>query len=247
MLPVRVRFHAQLNDFLPEVRRNAPIELPLKRRASVKDVIEAQGVPHPEVGLILANGTSVDFSYIVRDGDQISVYPSFTRMHMDGIAPQDTPEPRFVLDSHLGRLAGHLRMLGFDTLYRNDYEDRTLACISADEGRILLTRDRGLLKRSIVTQGYYVRGTDHERQVAEVVARFDLRGQIRPFLRCLRCNGLLVPASKEEILDRLEPLTREHFHEFRICSGCDWIYWKGSHHKRMEVLIGRLFQGEGWD
>lgn len=244
MLPVRVRFYAQLNDFLPPERRQAAIELALGRRASVKDVIEALAVPHPEVGLILANDNPVDFSYIVREGDRISVYPPFTVLNPDDGILRDTPEPRFVLDSHLGRLAGHLRLLGFDTLYRNDYDDDTLACISADEARILLTRDRGLLKRSIVTHGYYVRQTDPEGQVAEVVCRFHLRGHIRPFARCLRCNGLLAPVGKAEILDRLEPLTLEHFHEFRICTSCDQVYWKGSHHERMAGLIERLSRGE---
>ena len=245
MLRISLRFYAELNDFLPADRRQVTFARDLKEHASVKDVIEALGVPHTEVDLVLVNGASVDFSYLVRDGDRISVYPVFESIDITPllqVRPRPLREPRFVLDTHLGKLAAYLRMLGFDTLYRNDYDDRTLAEISSGERRILLTRDRGLLKRSVVTHGYHVRETDPERQLVEVVRRFDLFRAIAPFRRCLRCNGALESIPKEAVADRLAPLTRQYYDEFATCRACGRIYWKGSHHVRMQRLVERVLR-----
>ncbi|MGH2350484.1 MAG: Mut7-C RNAse domain-containing protein [Chloroflexota bacterium] len=244
---VWLRFYAELGSFLPTDQWGVAVARVLPERDSVKDVIEALGVPHTEVDLILVNGESVDFSYQVRDGDHISVYPRFRSIDVESLSrvrPPSLPEPRFVLDTHLGKLATHLRMLGFDTLYRNDYDDDALARISSREGRILLTRDRGLLKRSAVTHGYHVWETDPERQVVEVLRRFDLFDAVAPFRRCLRCNGLLELVAKEAIADRLEPKTRRYYDEFARCPACDQIYWKGSHHERMTRLVAQL-AGDG--
>jgi hypothetical protein len=235
-----VRFYAELNDFLLPGRRMRPFAYGFEGNPSVKDLIEALGVPHTEVDLILIDGESVDFSYQVQDGSRISVYPVFESIDISPLVrvrPHPLRETRFVLDTHLGRLADYLRMLGFDTLYRNDYGDTELAQISSTEGRILLTRDRGLLKRSQVTHGYCIRDTNPRRQVVEVVRRFDLSRSILPFVRCLRCNGLLQPVRKEVIRDRLAPKTRQYYDEFHLCPACDRIYWKGSHYDQMRRFI----------
>jgi uncharacterized protein with PIN domain len=192
----------------------------------------------------------VDFAYRVRDGDRISVYPVFESLDITPLVrlrPHPLRETRFVLDIHLGRLAGYLRMLGFDALYRNDYADAELARISSEQGRILLTRDRGLLKRSQVTHGYCLREIDSpRRQLAEVVRRFDLYGAVKPLQRCIRCNGLLQSIPKEGILERLPPQTRACYEEFHRCVACDRIYWKGSHYERMqEFIAGVLRRAEG--
>jgi uncharacterized protein with PIN domain len=234
------RFYAELNDFLPTAKRQVAFAHSFKGRVSVKHLIEALGVPHPEVDLVLVNGKSVDFSYLVLDGDRISVYPVFESMDITPLArvrPQPLREPRFVLDTHLGRLAAYLRMLGFDTVYRNDFSDEELAQVCSRERRILLTRDRGLLKRNEVTHGYCVRGTNARHQLAEVLRRFDLFDTVAPFTRCIRCNGALQPISKEEISRRLQPNTRLYYDEFRRCQSCDRIYWKGSHYQRMQQFI----------
>ncbi len=238
-----IRFYAELNDFLPPGRRQASHACPLPGRTSIKDLIEAAGVPHTEVDLILVNGEPVDFAYLVQDGDHISVYPAFTAIDIAALTPvrpQPLPEPRFVLDTHLGKLAVYLRMLGFDTLYRNDYDDETLANLAAGDRRILLTQDRGLLKRSVVTHGYYVRASDPRQQLVEVIRRFDLSGAATPFRRCLRCNGLLAPVDKAAVADRLPPRPREYYDEFYRCEGCGRIFWQGSHYARMQHFIARL-------
>lgn len=208
--------------------------------ASVKDMIESHGVPHTEVDLIVVNGESVDFAYVVQDGDRIGVYPMFEAIDISPllrVRPRPLRVTRFVLDAHLGRLAAYLRMLGFDTLYRNDYNDRELAAISHEQGRILLTRDVGLLKRGAITHGYYVRETESRRQLREIVRRFDLAGSIAPFERCMRCNGLLEPVAKEEVAERIPPQTRAHHHAFQICRSCGRVYWKGTHYRRMQKFI----------
>jgi 2-keto-3-deoxy-L-rhamnonate aldolase RhmA/uncharacterized protein with PIN domain len=242
-----LRFYAELNDFMPVTQQHTLIDHPFELSRSIKDMIESLGVPHTEIDLILVNGNSVGFDYQVRDGDRVSVYPRFTSIDITPllrVRPQPLPVARFVLDTHLGKLAAYLRMLGFDTLYRNDYTDAELAHISHAEERILLTKDRGLLKRTEVTHGYFVREIDPQQQVAEVLRRFALSQSVAPFSRCLRCNTLLKPVDKATIVDRLPPKTREYYQEFRICPTCGRIYWRGSHYDRMQHLIDRLLQSE---
>jgi uncharacterized protein with PIN domain/sulfur carrier protein ThiS len=242
------RFYAELNDFLPPQHRQVDFAHTFDARTSVKDMIESLGVPHTEIELILVNGTPVDFSYIVQNGDRLSVYPIFETFDATPVVhlrPEPLREPRFVLDAHLGKLAGYLRLLGFDTLYRNDYDDATLALISSSERRILLTRDRGLLKRSMVTHGYFVRQTNPQRQIAEVLHRFDLHRQITPFRRCIRCNGLLQTVSKEAIANRLPLHTLQFYQEFRVCDQCGKVYWKGSHYQHLVNFITSLAPNSG--
>ncbi len=234
------RFYAELNDFLPPARRRMEFAHAFHEPVSIKDVIESLGVPHTEVDLILINGSPVDFGHPVRDGDGISVYPVFESLDIHPLLrlrPEPLRRPAFVLDGHLGRLAAYLRLLGFDTLYRNDFDDGEIARISAGEQRILLTRDRGLLKRSVVTRGYCLRAVLPREQIREVVARFDLAQSAVPFRRCLACNALLQPVEKQAILERLPAGTREGCDEFHQCQGCGKIYWPGSHFARLQTIV----------
>ena len=237
---ITIRFYAELNDFLPERLRQVAFSHEMPGTGAVKDVIESLGVPHTEVDLILVNGVPVGFSHPVRDGDVVSVYPVFESFDIAGVSkvrPEPLREIRFVADCHLGRLAAYLRMVGFDTLYQNDCPDKTLAEISEREHRILLTRDRGLLKRSMVTHGYYVRSQAPRAQLEEVSARFHLAGKMRPFSRCMACNALLHQATKEEVYERLPERIREEFSEFSACPSCGRVYWRGSHYDRMRRLV----------
>ena len=218
----------ELHCFLPRDKRNVTIALAFKGRQSLKHLIESLGVPHTEVGQVTANGQARGLDSVPHNGDRIEVRAA---------APGCPLEARFLLDSHLGRLAAYLRMLGFDCLYRNDYDDAELAELVQREKRILLSRDRRLLMRKVVQYGYCLRSLEPPEQLTEVVRRFDLADKIRPFHRCLRCNGALQPVSKETVLDRLEPLTKIHYDEFSLCPACDQVYWKGSHVERMEKLI----------
>lgn len=227
MATVDFCFYAELNHFLPLNKKQVNFPYYFKERASIKDTIESLGVPHPEVEVILVNGNAVDFSYIVQDGDNIQVYPISAAnkiLTTISLRPKLPTILSFVLDVHLGKLAASVRMLGFDTLYRNDYDDQELAQISASEQRILLTRDKGLLMRSLVTFGYYVRATNPEQQVVEVLQRFDLFTKVLAFQRCIRCNGLLEPVDKETIIEQIPEKTRMTSDNFHRCRECNQIY-----------------------
>jgi uncharacterized protein with PIN domain len=243
MSRICLRFYAELNDFLPPALRGTDIRHEFERRASVKDMIEAFGVPHTEVEVILVNGRAVDFSYIVQDGDRISVYPMFESVDITPLLrlrSEPLRRPKFILDSNLGRLARYLRLLGLDCLYRNDYRDAEIARIASEQQRTVLTRDRTLLQRKIITHGYFVRAQQPRRQVREVLARFDLYRQVEPFSRCTRCNGELETVDKQVIVERLEPKTRKYYDDFRRCSQCGQVFWQGSHHARMQQLVAAL-------
>lgn len=238
-----VRFYAELNDFLPWERRQNAFNRLFSGQPAVKDLIESLGVPHTEVDLILVNGESAEFSRRVQNGDRISVYPVFETINISSVV-QVRPLPLrkicFVLDVHLGKLVLYLRMAGFDALYSNEFSDDELVRISANERRVLLTRDRGLLKRSNVTHGYYVRATDPPLQLVEVLHRFDLFKMSRPFQRCLRCNEILEPAPKKKMEGHLPPKIWEQFDEFSLCRGCGRLYWKGSHYEHMKNFLKKI-------
>lgn len=249
MLQVRFRFYGSLNDFLAPERRQVEFAHSLNEPGAVKDTIEALGVPHPEVNLILVNQVSVGFGYILQNCDRISVYPAFRSLNVSELS-QVQPPPlhplRFVLDVHLGKLATYLRLLGFDTLYWNDADDSELAQISHQHSRLLLTQDRGLLKRSIVTYGYAVRAEQPEAQLMEVIERFQLQSAVAPLQRCPRCNGELKPVPKADIYDQLPEQTRQHYDEFAQCQNCQQVYWKGSHYARIQALIERVISNNVW-
>jgi uncharacterized protein with PIN domain/sulfur carrier protein ThiS len=247
MLIATIYFHGELNDFLRKERRWIPIEVEFNGHETVKHLIEASGVPHPEVEVILINGESVEFGHQPDSGDRIEVYPSMHGVDVPAIIclkPFPLKVFRFVLDSHLGKLATYLRLLGFDTWYQNNYEDTKLAEISHQETRILLTRDRGLLKRTAVRYGYCVREKSPPKQLTEIVDRFDLASIAKPFSRCANCNGVIGTVEKEKILDRLGPKTKRYYNDFRICDTCDQIYWKGSHFDRMEKFFNEVLNGQ---
>ncbi len=232
-------FHAELNDFLPKARKEIEILHTFEQRASVKDTIESLGVPHPEVDYIEVNGEPVDFGYIVEDSDRIHVYPISAALNSPKISvrPKPLTDFRFVLDIHLGKLANSLRLLGFDTLYRNDYDDEELARISSTEDRILLTRDFGLLMLGIVTYGYFVRNIQVQPQVVEVLRRFNLFELISPFERCLRCNGMLASVDKESIVDQIPENVRDKIDEFQQCQSCGQVFWQGTHYDKMQQFV----------
>ncbi|MFO7952481.1 MAG: Mut7-C RNAse domain-containing protein [Bacillota bacterium] len=238
-----LRFYAELNDFLPTAKKQVNFTHFFSGSPAVKDLIESLGIPHTEVDLILVNGKSVDFSYRVSNNDRIGVFPVFESLDISTILkvrPEPLREPRFILDTHLGKLASYLRMLGFDTLYRNDYSDEELAEISSYEHRILLTRDRGLLKRSVVTHGYLIRFENPRRQVEEVISRFDLYNLIKPFTRCMQCNEFLENVSLDEVKGLVPKKVRENCDQFSRCLGCGKAYWRGTHYQEMVNFIEQL-------
>jgi hypothetical protein len=237
------RAYGELNFFLPEEKRGTAFQKLFQAHETVKHILEAIGIPHPEVSLLLINGKSCGFDAPVHDQDRVSVYPPFQVLQVDRFSKVPTiPEgaKKFLLDSHLGKLAKNLRLLGFDTRYQNDYSDPELSELSWRENRILLTRDRGLLKRKQVRWGYLVREDDPWEQTISVVMRYNLAERLQPFTRCARCNGRLEKVDKGAVLDQLEPLTRKYYQDFSRCRACGQVYWKGSHFDRLTGRVNQL-------
>lgn len=233
MLRASFRFHDDLGVFLAPYRRDKVFSYAFQAGQTVKHLIESFGAPHTDIGRVEVNGTPVRLDYQVQDGDRVEVFAPVPGSQSGG----GSGPPSFLLDNHLGRLAVYLRMLGFDARYLREAEDAELAQLAQESNRVLLTRDRRLLMRKEVAQGYCLRSKDPVIQASEVLHRYDLAEAIDPFHRCLRCNAILQPVKKETVLHRLEPLTKKYFEEFRLCPDCDQVYWQGSHFNRMRSLI----------
>jgi uncharacterized protein len=240
---ISVRFYAELNDFLRPAQRQRELEFPIKGQMTVKGVIESLGVPHSAVDLVVVNGKPAGFSYVLKKGDYVSVYPEFEAFDISGISKnrkKSLRSSRFILDAHLGKLAKKLRLLGFDSLFAREISDDEIIDQAHAERRIILTRDRDLLKSEKVDHGYYIRATDTDGQLKEIIVKFDLWSQFDPFARCLICNGELEKADISEVRGQINQETASIFSEFFRCSSCKKIYWEGSHYESMKGYIENL-------
>jgi uncharacterized protein with PIN domain len=243
MVSASFRFYDALNDFLARAHRGATFGAVCARDATTKHMIEALGVPHTEVALILVNGVSSGLERLLEEGDRVAVYPRFSRLDLGPLARLDDRPPgrmRFVADAHLGGLARLLRMAGFDTIYRNTLDDAEIEALAGDADRVVLTRDRALLMRRGIAFGAYVRALQAQDQLREIVARYDLAERARPFTLCLHCNAPLRSADKAEVLDRLPPAVRASQDAFSACDCCGRVFWKGSHWQRMAAMLGAM-------
>ncbi|WP_340112765.1 Mut7-C RNAse domain-containing protein [Maribellus mangrovi] len=240
---VKFRFYEELNDHLPDKQKKKSFAYTFKGKPSVKNAIQAIGVPHGEVDLILVNGNSVDFDYQLKGGEEISVYPVFESLdiaELIRLRAEPLRQTKFVVDVNLGKLALKLRLLGFDTVFRNDLEDDEIVEISRKESRIILTRDRGILQQNAVTHGYFLRNTNPKKQLVELVKQLQLQNSFQPFTRCSVCNGSLEPVEKCKLHKELKAGILEFHDAFWQCKGCKKIYWEGSHFKRINQWIEEL-------
>lgn len=238
MVTATFRFYDALGDFLPRTRRGRDFACACAQDATAKHMIEALGVPHTEVQRVLVNGADAALDQLLVEGDRVDVFPGH-RMR-NAVASDSGAAKRFIADAHLGGLARLLRMAGFDTLFDNGFDDGEIADISVREGRIVMTRDRELLKRRQIREGCYVRALKPASQLQEVFHRLGLAGGGTPFSRCLHCNTPLRGVAKAEVLDRLPASVREYQHVFSTCDVCQRIYWQGSHWRRMQNLLDSL-------
>jgi uncharacterized protein with PIN domain len=237
---ITFRCYAELNDFLKADQKQKVFTLNLKTPATIREAIESIGIPLSEVDLILINSEPAELNHSLHEQDYVSVYPVFESLDISPVSKirrRPLRETKFILDAHLGKLAKYLRMLGFDTLYQNDFGDREIIEIALQENRIILTRDKGLLRSKKVNHGFYVRETEKHAQLIEVVKKFDLYSQFKSFTRCMTCNESLVQKEKQEIEDKINFDTARIFNKFFYCPLCEKVFWKGSHFERMEKLI----------
>ena len=242
------RFYEELNDFLPVERRKVSFKQTFQGAPAVRDVIQAIGVPHTAIDLVLVDGRSVDFAHRLVGGERVAVYPEFERLDispLQRLRPRPLRQTRFILDVHLGKLARHLRMLGFDTLYRSDWSDPEIIDRALKDQRIVLTRDIGILKQKRVTHGYWLRSSEPEKQIAEVIEALDLHGQLRPFTRCLECNGAIRRLPPDQLPESLDPDIAARFERFWQCGSCHRVYWQGSHYRRMLRAVQRTAAAAG--
>ncbi|HYD76342.1 Mut7-C RNAse domain-containing protein [Ramlibacter sp.] len=240
MVTATFRFYEELNDFLAPARRRREFSVPCARAATTKHMIEALGVPHTEVELILLNGESVGFGALLRDGDRVAVYPKFEAFDVTPllrVREQPLRDTRFVADCHLGTVARLLRMMGLDTLHDNGFAGEEIECIAAAQGRVVLTRDRGLLMRASITHGCYVHALHPEQQLREVVERLDLARSARPFTRCPHCNSALQAVAKAQVEEHLPPTVRARYDRFGRCEGCGRLFWEGEHWQRLRAVL----------
>ena len=236
-------FYGDLKRFLSNDRQKKGFTYSLKGRPTIKDTIEALGVPHTEVDAIIANGQPVDFHYRSRDQDHVSVYPDAAKARRSNIIklkPEIPSKPTFICDVHLGKLCRYLRLCGFDTLYDQRASDQQMIRTGVKEKRILLTRDIGLLKNNQIYFGYFVRHIDPQKRIKEVVRQFRLRDKISPFKICTKCNGRLKRVAKKDVLDQLPPKVKKYYRIFHRCSKCKKVYWKGSHYERLQEAIDQI-------
>lgn len=243
MRTVTIRCYAELNELIDRNQRGSDFHVPLKQQRSVKDLIESTGIPHTEVDLVLIDGVSVDFSRMLTGGERISLFPRFHRLPLGTttrVRIEPEPDDRFLLDVHLGKLTTMLRMLGIDAAAHPEAGDTFLAETASREHRTLLTRDRGLLMRQIVRSGYLVRSLVPEEQLLEVIRRFELKDRLRPFTRCMACNGHLDSVEKAAVIHRLPNRVRTSHDAFWRCRSCDKVYWRGTHYEKMVAWIERL-------
>lgn len=226
-----IHVHGELADHLPFGRGGRPLVTSFALPVGLRDLVQSTGIPHVEVGRVEVDGVAAWWDRSL-DGDVAAeVWPRYPLPHPD-------PDPRFLLDVHLGKLARLLRLLGLDAVHRREAEDDDLAREAASSGRILLTRDRGLLMRGALSRGRWIRATDPEEQAAEVLAGFRLDTATRPFSRCMECNTPVTQAPPDTV--DVPAGVRSRHRAFRYCPGCGRVYWPGTHAERLAAAVGRI-------
>ena len=239
---IEIRFYAELSDFLPAGKRHRTFVHAFTGTPSVMDTIEAIGVPHTEVDVILVDDRSVGSAHRLTGGERVAVYPTFERFDVSPLIrlrPRPLRVTRFIADVHLGTLARYLRLLGFDTIWQRDLDDEIIIDTASDEQRIILTRDKGILRNGRVTRGYWLRATDPDAQIDEVVRALDLSGSLRPYTRCMECNGALESIGRLQAARAVPLQVFLVYRDFSRCSACARVYWRGSHETKLNAIVER--------
>ncbi len=237
-----LKFHKELNDFLPSRKRNRFYKVFAGSHQSMKDIIEAESVPHAEVDVILRNKKPAFFTSHPLPGDRVEIFPRHTLVSdiKTHLQPAELKHPKFLVDENLGKLVKRMRMIGINTAYFKGGSDKELVTQALHERRIILTRDVGILKRASVKRGYWLRNDNPDRQLTEILKRYQLVKHVRPFHRCMVCNGIIKKTGRKIAAREVPPRTLHYFLEFFRCSSCGKIYWKGSHYENMTEKILRL-------
>lgn len=240
MLTIQMKLNGNLQELVPRTWRVAssgPAETCVVRTlahpTTVKDFLEAIGIPHCEIGSVLADGNPLELDTLLNRDTQLVVDP---------VAPW-IPDPlRFICDQHLGSLTRLLRIMGFDTAYGQEWKEPEIARKALNQDRVVLSRNRRLLKRKTLPKAMLIRSHQTDVQVTEVLRRFDLAEKIAPFSRCPHCNGTVAPVPKEKVRDDIPPRTRVWLDDFYQCAGCRQLYWEGTHVTTLKRRIETMRQ-----
>jgi len=206
----------------------------VKGQASIKDTLEALGIPHTEIERMVVNGRKVNFTHRMKEVDNVLIYPHGTPKNQ---GPFFLKPAKFACDVHLGKLARHLRLMRLDTIYKINITDQELFNISQKEKRVLLTRDIGILKNNRATRAFFVYNTSPEKQWKEIIKRFKWSTSVKPFSRCLECNGKIKRTAKSKVLKFLPLKVQKFYKMFYQCADCRKIYWQGSHYQKLLKMI----------
>ncbi|UCH32964.1 MAG: Mut7-C RNAse domain-containing protein [Armatimonadota bacterium] len=142
---------------------------------------------------------------------------------------------RFIADSMLGTLAKALRLLGFDVAYDPFIEDRALIEQARAEGRVILTRDTGITRRTNLPTCVFVESDHVGEQLAQVARETGVGLRSGTVLsRCIVCNGALEEVVKQTVREQVAPYVYATQERFARCPGCGRIYWRGTHVEGME-------------
>ncbi|MFG2085573.1 MULTISPECIES: Mut7-C RNAse domain-containing protein [unclassified Spirillospora] len=230
---ITIRVAGELLMFLPAARREPVSRLAYDGTSTLGHLVESLGVPLPEAGPMTVDGEPAGPAARPDPGAEVGV-EAVPRPQPVPLEPGQAA-PRFLLDVHLGTLARRMRLLGLDTAYHNDMDDPALVVQANEERRVLLTQDRGLLRRRALWFGAYVRGSRPDDQLRDLLDRF--APVLRPWTRCTACNGELVPVDKQEIEGDLELGTRRSYDVYGRCADCGQLYWRGAHGGHLEEIV----------
>ncbi len=240
---LRIVFHGNLFELLSKKLKSSEVGYSLNRRATIKDIIESLGIPHTEVGKIEKGEEQLTFHHIGVAGEPYHIYP-FTCdtpvLRPTILRPLPFSSISFIADDTVGKLRRNMRMAGLDTSAAPLKPLTEIAASATQQQRILITRNRDLLKCKDVIFGQLVRSGDHVIQLREVFCRYTFAERPIPFSRCLECNIFLLDAQKKDILDELQPLTRKYYFSFKKCPGCTRIFWHGSHLEKMRGIVNSV-------
>ncbi|HEY9374012.1 Mut7-C RNAse domain-containing protein [Streptomyces sp.] len=235
---ILISFAPELRLFVASERRSGRTSVATDGASTLGHVVESLGVPLTEAGRLVVDGREVEVSHIPTAGETVEV---------EGVArPQQVPGAplRFLLDVHLGTLARRLRLLGVDAAYESeDIGDPALATLSAKEQRVMLSRDRGLLRRRELWAGAYIYSDRPDEQLRDVLERFAPR--LAPWSRCTACNGPLTEADKDAVREQLEQGTERSYDVFAQCTECERVYWRGAHHARLDEIVSEAMREFG--
>ena len=197
---IHLRFYEELNDCLPPGKRKVDFEHAFEGDLSILDLLRVFNIPPEKVDLVLADGTSVDFSHRLRDGERISLYPVFELLDIRSVSrlrPIPLRETKFLAGAGLHGLVRNLRLCGFDTCETGNAGPDELIRLAEAEGRILLLRGAVAARQGAASRIWCVRAEKPRLQLLELLVALDLFRSFTPLSRCPSCNHPLGRSGKE--------------------------------------------------